>query len=143
MGKWVLLHYKLPSEPSAPRVYIWRKLKRIGAILHQDAIWVLPNNPRTREQFQWLAAEIIENGGEATLWEADVALRWQDNLLEKVFLDQVDRHYSMLLNQLQAPEPDLETLSRHYQLIKARDYFQSKLGRQVREQLLSAREGKP
>ena len=63
MGKWVLLHYKIPPEPSAPRVYIWRKLKRIGAILYQDAVWVLPDNPRTREQFQWLAAEVVDLGG--------------------------------------------------------------------------------
>jgi hypothetical protein len=47
------------------RVYIWRKLKRLGAVLFQDAVRVLPNAARTLEQFQWLAAEIVEMGGEA------------------------------------------------------------------------------
>ena len=58
MQAWVLLHYKIPREPTAPRVSAWRKLKRLGAILLQDAVWVLPATPHTREDFQWLAAEI-------------------------------------------------------------------------------------
>jgi hypothetical protein len=121
-------------------VYIWRKLKRIGAIFFQDAVWVLPNNPRTEEQFQWLAAEIIENGGEATLWEADLALKGQDDLLEKQFAEQVDRGYVAILKQLQEANPDLESLSREYQHITAKDYFQSQQGKLVRERLLAARE---
>jgi len=42
------------------RVYIWRKLKRLGAVLFQDVVWVLPNAARILEQFQRLAAEIVE-----------------------------------------------------------------------------------
>jgi len=49
MHTWVLLHYKIPREPSAQRVFIWRKLKRLGALLLHDALWVLPATPRTRE----------------------------------------------------------------------------------------------
>jgi hypothetical protein len=52
-----------PREPTAGRVYVWRKLKQLGAIAVQDAVWVLPVTPRTQEQFQWLASEIDELGG--------------------------------------------------------------------------------
>lgn len=141
MEKWVLLHYKIPPEPSAPRVYIWRKLKRIGAILYQDAIWVLPNNPHTREQFQWLATEIGEQGGEATFWVADPGLKVQEELLIQGFAEQADRAYAEILEKLQDGEPDLGSLSRQYQLAKTRDYFHSEVGRRVREKLLSARGG--
>src|SRR5215212_4930534 len=68
MNTWLLLHYKLPTRPSALRVYIWRKLKRLGAILLNDAVWVLPDTPRTAEHFQWLAAEIQEMQGDVNLW---------------------------------------------------------------------------
>ncbi|HLO31892.1 MAG TPA: Chromate resistance protein ChrB, partial [Anaerolineales bacterium] len=78
MAKWLLLHYKIPTEPSASRVYIWRKLKRLGALLIQDAVWVLPDTPRNLEQFQWLSAEIVELAGEATLWSAQPAFTGQD-----------------------------------------------------------------
>jgi hypothetical protein len=143
MTNWVLFHYKIPPEPSASRVYIWRKLKRIGAILHQDAVWVLPSTPRTREHFQWLAAEIVEMDGEAMLWEAQPALDGQDDSLAEQFLKQVEQAYAEILEQLQAAEPDLEVLSRQYQQTKAKDYFQSETGKRVREMLLTARGGKP
>src|SRR5690348_15616912 len=50
--QWLLLIYKFPREPTASRVYDWRKLKQLGAIALQDAVWVLPATPRTQEQLQ-------------------------------------------------------------------------------------------
>lgn len=68
MNQWLLLVYKVPNEPSARRVYVWRKLKRLAALLLHDTVWILPATAYTREQFQWLAAEILEmEGGEAHL----------------------------------------------------------------------------
>jgi len=139
MHQWLLLHYKLPAEPSALRVYIWRKLKRLGAILFQDAVWTLPNTPRTREQFQWLTAEIIEMGGEATFWEAQLSLPGKDDVLVGQFRQQVDQTYSEILNQLGQPASDLDALSRQYQQIRLKDYFQSGLGQQVQQALLAKR----
>ena len=73
MNTWLLLIYKVPNEPSAARVYVWRKLKSLGALLLHDSAWVLPATARTREKLQWLTTEIIERGGEAMLWEAQQA----------------------------------------------------------------------
>jgi hypothetical protein len=136
---WLLLHYKLPTDPSALRVYIWRKLKRLGAMLLLDTTWVLPDTPRTREQFQWLAAEIGEMGGEAYFWLGQPALSGQDDELRRQFLAQVDESYKVLLEQLQQPGQDLEQISRQYQQTRNHDYFDSELGEQVREKLLALR----
>ena len=35
---WLLLAYKVPRDPSASRVRVWRKLKRLGAVALQDAL---------------------------------------------------------------------------------------------------------
>src|SRR4051812_28239151 len=67
---WMMLVYRVPNEPTASRVYVWRKLKRLGALLLQDAVWVLPATPHTREQLRWLATEIVELHGEASVWES-------------------------------------------------------------------------
>ena len=139
LSNWLLLQYKLPVEPSAPRVYVWRKLKRVGAVLILDSMWILPNTPRTLEQLQWLAAEITEVGGEVLLWQGQPALTGQDGDLRRKFILQVDEIYAVLLAELQKPNPDLEQVSRQYQQVKARDYFQSALGGQVRTVLLTAR----
>src|SRR5439155_10155704 len=37
MRSWLLLQHRVPTEPSAGRVAIWRKMKRLGAFLLQDA----------------------------------------------------------------------------------------------------------
>jgi DNA-binding transcriptional regulator PaaX len=139
---WVLLVYQIPSEPSARRVGVWRKLKRLGALLLHDSLWVLPANVHTREQFQWLAAEIIEFGGEATFWEAELLLGGEQANLVGQFREQVEAVYRDLLVKLQTPDSDLAALARDYQQAKARDYFDTELGIQVRDKLIAAREGR-
>src|SRR6476646_1673099 len=67
---WILLSSRLPREPSRLRLAIWRRLKRLGAVLIHDAVWVLPADAKTREAFEWLADEIEEQGGTAWVWEA-------------------------------------------------------------------------
>lgn len=139
MSSWLLLHYKLPNKPSALRVYIWRKLKRMGAILLHEAVWVLPDFPRTAEQIQWLAAEIEEMGGNAFYWRASSLLEAQEEFILRQFQEQVDAVYSKLLKRLERSKPDLQEISREYQLAASQDFFHSKLGLLVREKLSSKR----
>ena len=138
---WVLLDYKIPREPTASRAMVWRKLKRLGALLLHDAVWVLPATPWTREQFQWLAVEIGELGGEAHLWESHLILNGQSEALIQQFQTHVDKAYQEILEDLLQEEPDLVALSRKYQQVRAQDYFHSELGQRVRMQLMSARGG--
>ncbi len=140
MITWLLLTYKLAAEPSARRVYIWRKLKRLGAITIFDAVWAIPDSPRNHEQFQWLAAEIQEMGGEAMFWKALAELSGQEDRLIEHFSNQVDKAYQELWMKLEQPDTDSWKLSQMYQQIRQRDYFQTKLGQQVRERLLTLRE---
>jgi hypothetical protein len=139
MTTWLLLHYKLPTKPSALRVYIWRKLKRLGAILLHDAVWVLPDLPRTAEQVQWLAAEIQEMGGEAYSWRANTILGEDDESMVQRFNGQVEAVYSNLLKRLEKSRDDLEEISRQYQQAASQDFFHSRLGLRVREKLTSKR----
>jgi hypothetical protein len=141
---WLLLVYKVPPDPTARRVYVWRKLKRLGAILLHDAVWVLPPTAYTREQLQWLTAEIVEMSGEALLWEAQLVSSEQDEVLLQQFIAQSEALYNEILAELGKPEADLATLSRQYQQIKANDYFNSALGQRVREALMAAKgDGEP
>ena len=136
--RWVLLIYKVPPEPTAGRVSVWRKLKRVGAILLHDSVWVLPALPRTMEHFQWLATEISELGGEAMLWQGSLCLDGQDDALVRQFLTQVDAAYTEILTCLELPDADLVALSRRYQQVKLQDHLNSTLGQRVREALIAA-----
>jgi hypothetical protein len=67
-GDWVLLAYRLPRLPSAPRSAVWRKLRRLGAAQLSDGLVALPADARTREQLEWIAEEVTDHGGEAAVW---------------------------------------------------------------------------
>lgn len=69
-GTWVMLSYRLPREPSTPRITVWRKLKRLGVAQIGDGVIALPADARTREQLEWIAEEIAEAAGSATIWLA-------------------------------------------------------------------------
>src|SRR5215831_1422714 len=67
---WLLLLVRLPATHSAERVATWRKLKKSGAIQIQTSTYVLPDDPRRYEIFQWLTQQIRDAGGDATLVRA-------------------------------------------------------------------------
>jgi len=77
----VLLAYRLPREPSNPRVGVWRKLERLGVVRLGDGLVALPADARTREQLDWLAEEITEAGGTATVWLAIPASAAQERAI--------------------------------------------------------------
>ncbi|MCL4250884.1 MAG: ChrB protein [Anaerolineae bacterium] len=140
MTTWLLFTYKVPNEPSARRVYVWRKLKGLGAILVHDTAWVLPDTPHTREKLQWLTAEVRDmDGGEATLWEARQVFTGQDMNLAQQFIEQVDVGYRQILDELERKDADLADLAKRYQQLKRQDYFQSGLGDRVRQALIERR----
>jgi hypothetical protein len=139
MTKWLLMVYRVPREPSASRVYVWRKLKQLGAVALQDAAWLLPAAPRTQEQFQWLAAEIVELGGEATIFASEVLFASDTDWLAEEFNKPVRGAYQEILVAMKRKDRDLAALSRKFQQVQAQDYFQLELGAEVRAILLDAR----
>jgi hypothetical protein len=135
---WLLLIHRIPREPTAGRVYVWRKLKQLGATSLQDAVWVLPATERNREQFQWLASEITELGGEVSLFESELLMTSSEATLRERFDGPIRDAYKHILAALKRRKPDLPALAKEYQQTKALDYFQCPLGEQVRSKLLSA-----
>ncbi|PBC39595.1 chromate resistance protein [Rhodococcus sp. ACS1] len=77
--EWVMLAYRIPREPSTPRIAVWRKLRKSGVYQLADGVAVLPASPRTREQFDWVAEEVVEAGGQAEVWTAAPTTRAQQN----------------------------------------------------------------
>ena len=65
---WVMLVYRLPREPSTPRIGLWRRLRQLGAVRLVDGVAMLPHTARSEEQLEWLATGIVEAGGEASVW---------------------------------------------------------------------------
>jgi hypothetical protein len=138
---WLLLIYRIPREPTAGRVYVWRKLKQLGAISMQDAVWVLPATPRTREHLQWLASEIAELQGESSLFESELVFAGGGSSLREQFEAPVRAAYQEILAELKRRRPDLAALAKKYRETQKHDYFPGELAEQVRRKLLATSGG--
>ena len=125
--EWVLLAYRMPREPSTPRISVWRKLRKLGAVQLVDGLVALPADPATVEAFDWLADEVIEAGGEAWTFRGDPASKEQQAALRDRLSDAVVAEYRALISDAKdVGEPTSRTVSRlrrELRAIEARDRF--------------------
>lgn len=130
-GLWVLLCYRVPREPSAPRIAVWRKLKRLGVAQLGDGLAGLPADARTREQMEWIADEVAEAGGSAGVWLARPASAAQERELAAAMAAARAAEYQAVTAQAaaahqgseQASTAALRRLRAELRRITRRDYF--------------------
>ena len=122
--------YRLPREPSTPRITVWRKLRRLGAAQLVDGLVALPSDARTKEQFEWLAEEILDAGGEATVWIGRPGSRADERRLATRMAAEVAEQYRSIAAEaaeLARSHPvdrrSLARLQRELQRIGRRDFF--------------------
>lgn len=126
---WLLLLYTLPTGKTAGRVSLWRKLKKTGALALKTSTYVLPDEPAHLERFQWLAQQVRDDGGEATVAHVTHIENLPGDALAQLFNEARAIDYAALakaLNELAASGPDaepLEKLHRQFQEVRAIDYF--------------------
>jgi len=85
-GRWLLLIHQLPPKPAYLRVKVWRRLQSLGAVAIKNTVYVIPKTDGTLEDFQWVAREIVEDGGEATICAASFIEGLLDDQVEAQLL---------------------------------------------------------
>ncbi len=65
--EWLILIYKVPTEPSRLRVSVWRRLKGLGAIYLQSSAAALPAGASAERALRKLRHEITQMAGSAVL----------------------------------------------------------------------------
>jgi hypothetical protein len=129
--EWVLLSYRLPREPSTPRIAHWRALRRLGAARVHDGLAALPATVETREQLEWLADAVIEADGSANVWLARLTSQADEQALVEQMQADVEAEYRELAADAGTapgePEPDrrrtIGRLRRRLRQVRSRDYF--------------------
>jgi hypothetical protein len=148
--RWLLLVYRIPTEPTRLRAGVWRRLKGLGAIYVQNSAAALPSTPAGSRALRALRAEIEEMGGTAFLFEASVLAGLaelveafnvvrDDEYAEIVdrcedFLRQVAKEYDdehFTYAELEENDVDLAKLKDWFAKIRARDVFDAKGAEQV------------
>jgi hypothetical protein len=105
---WLLLIHQLPAKPAYARVKVWRRLQALGAVLVKNAVYALPSNEETQEDFAWLAREIDELGGEAFVCEAELVEGLGDKELRQMFIAARNEDYARLAEEGRALAARLE-----------------------------------
>ena len=125
--QWVLLAYRIPREPSTPRIAVWRRLKRLGVAQLGDGLVALPMDARTREQLEWVADEIRKAEGEATLWLAHPASAAQERRVATELAQARAAEYQAVIDEADAmttpSRRTIQRLRRELRRINRRDYF--------------------
>lgn len=128
---------------SAPRLALWRKLKRLGVAQLADGLVALPADARTREQLEWAADEAIRAGGSAGVWLARPTTRAQERELARSMNEARAAEYDALIDQatgaLTATGVErariLRRLRAENNRIRRRDFFRPAQREQARQAL--------
>jgi hypothetical protein len=96
-----------------------------------DGLAALPLDARNRERLEWLADEVAEAGGEATIWVGELGSAAQERelatrMVETVAVDYRALHEEAVAAREQPPgqrRRTLKRLRRELRRIRARDYF--------------------
>ena len=94
--RWLLFVHQLPARPTSLRVRTWRRLQQLGALAVKQAVYVLPDSPNAREDFEWLRTEIQGAGGEASVFAAAMVDTWSHDALVEEFRRSREKAYAAL-----------------------------------------------
>ena len=135
--------YRLPREPSAPRLALWRALRRLGALQVSDGLVALPHTARNLEHLEWLAAGIGESGGTASVWLAQPTSGSTHEAFADALRQAVDEEYHRVLRDSEEVR-SMEGVERRRAVrrmrgalrrIASRDYFAAPAGERARAEV--------
>ena len=106
---WLLLIHQVPNSPAYLRVKMWRRLQKIGAVAVKNAVYVLPRTDQSSEDFHWVAREILEAGGDASVCEATFIEGITTNELIELFRAARDSDYRELMQEIKDLREELRT----------------------------------
>lgn len=141
---WLGISYKVPTEPSRKRVYVWRKLKDIGAVYLQQGVGLLPHSEDSLRELEQLRKEVFDMGGEAAVLSLSFlsaedeqrlindcqASRNQeyDEIIDKcgLLIEELEHETAIskfTFAEIEENEEELHKINRWLQKVVARDYF--------------------
>ena len=121
--RWLLLIHQVPPKPDYVRVKIRRRLQGIGAVPLKRTVYALPAKDDTREDFEWVAREITDLGGEAAVCEAVFLEAGTGARLVAALRAERTREYDEILRSAQRESTDVDRLKRRLAQVTGVDHF--------------------
>lgn len=152
----LLLTYKVPPEPAAKRIALWRRLKAMGAIYLQNGVCLLPKTDDHIRRLKMLENDVAEMGGEAVILETVALDRAQEDKVVARFKADRDDQYREFLGrcadfekeiakeisinkftyaELEEEDTDLKKLQGWLEKIRKLDFYGAPLAEEASERL--------
>jgi len=153
---WLLLTYKVPPEPAAKRIALWRRLKGMGAIYLQNGVCLLPKTDDHVRRLKMLENDIAGMGGEAVILETVALDRAQEEKVIARFKVDRDEQYREFLGrcadfeaeiakeraankftyaELEEEDTDLKKLQGWFEKIRKLDFYGATLAEEAARRL--------
>jgi hypothetical protein len=153
---WLLLTYKVPPEPAARRIALWRRLKGMGAVYLQNGVCLLPKTDDHGRRLKMLENDISEMGGESVILETIALDRAQEEKVIARFKADRDEAYREFIDkcgdfeaeiakeraanhftyaELEENDVDLKKLQGWFEKIRKLDFYGAALGPEAEERL--------
>ncbi|WP_457584532.1 Chromate resistance protein ChrB [Ensifer canadensis] len=155
-SSWLLLTYKVPSEPAAKRVALWRRLKGMGAVYLQNGVCLLPKTDDHARGLKMLENGISEMAGESVILETVALDRFQEEKVIGRFKAERDEAYREFIDkcgafeaeiakeraadhfsyaELEENDVDLKKLQGWFEKIRKLDFYGATLAAEAQERL--------
>jgi hypothetical protein len=128
--RWLVLAWRLPTGLSTPRVTVWRRLRRLGAVPLTPGAAIVPFSEVLLEQLDWIAEGISDEGGDAwVLPVGDLPEADEARIMQQSRADRAEEYRQLELTASQVPDGSPEhdrtrrALDRRLRKVTARDYF--------------------
>ena len=142
---WLVLVYRVPSEPSNNRVSVWRELKRLGALYLQQCVCIVPNESGLAAGIAQAREKIARFGGSSNLLEVPRVAPDEEEGLIQQFRDLSAKQYAEIVEECETKfvkevefehfrqnfsfaeaeeiEQDLDKIQRWFARVQERDWF--------------------
>jgi hypothetical protein len=142
--KWLLFCPQLPSNPSSPRVTVWRHMHSAGAIGLDNGIWLLPNTDTAITVIEKMKEYVAGQGGTSNIFksvefdketEEGILKRFREARAEEYaefkeqcadFLAGIEKEIkrrNFSFAEFEENEQDMEKLESWLAKLKGRDFF--------------------
>lgn len=113
---WLLMTYKIPAEPAAKRIAVWRRLKGMGAVYLQNGVCLLPKTDDHVRKLKMLENDIAEAKGENVILETVALDRAQEEKVIARFKADRDEAYEEFIDKCDDFEREVakEVEARHF-----------------------------
>ncbi len=125
--EWILVVYRVPTEPASRRVTIWRDLKRLGALYLQQCVCILPRRDPVQEEISRIIAKIPALGGEYTRFDIPQLPPADEAKIVAAFRTLRDKEYAEIVEECETKfvkEIEFEHFRQNYTFEEAEEIGQ-------------------